>query len=223
VAVSMIRSRSAVTLLTLVWGVATTGLSAQCNSFWPFNSCYASPSAPSSAADAAPDKQPPPDASQDSYVIGTEETLRITVWQEPELSETLPVRPDGKISLPLLNDVQATGLTPMELAASITERLKKYVDDPRVTVAVSRVQSRHVYMVGEVLRRGPMSLTPNMTVLQALVTAGLTPFANTKKIYVLRVKNGSQQRFSVNYKPMIKGKNMSQNIFLEPEDMVIVP
>jgi len=92
-----------------------------------------------------------------------------------------------------------------------------------VTVAVSRMQSRHVYMVGEVLRHGPMSLTPNMTVLQALVTAGLTPFANTKKIYVLRVKNGVQQRFSVNYKPMIKGKNMSQNIVLEPEDMVIVP
>jgi polysaccharide export outer membrane protein len=152
-----------------------------------------------------------------------EETLRISVWQEPDLSETVPVRPDGMISLPLLNDVQAAGLTAMQLAASITEKLRQYVDHPRVTVVVARMKAQRIYLVGEVLHSGPLNLTANMTVLQALATAGLTPFANTKKIYVLRVVSGVEQKFPVNYKPLVKGKPSTQNITLKPEDMIVVP
>src|SRR5205809_5992990 len=129
-----------------------------------------------------------------TYVIGADDTLHIDVWKEPDLTATLPVRPDGMISLPLLNDVQAAGLTPMQLAASITEKLKKYLADPRVTVVVAQMNSQRIYVTGEVLHTGAMPLLPNMTVLQALASAGFSQFANTKGIYVLRVENGRQQK-----------------------------
>ena len=158
-----------------------------------------------------------------SYLIGPEDTLHISVWKEPELTATLPVRSDGKISLPLLNDVTAAGLTPMQLAASVTEKLKKYVEDPRVTVVVTQMNSRKVFVTGEVQRTGAMSLLPNMTVLQALASSGLTQFANTKKIYMLRSLNGVQQRFPVNYKQLVKGRGMTQNIVLKPGDTIVVP
>src|SRR6201993_294606 len=121
------------------------------------------------------------------YVIGADDMLHISVWKEPDLTETLPVRPDGKISLPLLNDVVAAGLTPTQLADSITIKLKKYLSDPRVTVVVTAMNSQKVYVMGEVAHTGPMALQPNMTVLQALASAGFTQFANTKGIYVLRM------------------------------------
>src|SRR5262249_55190089 len=124
------------------------------------------------------------------YVIGPEDTLLVSVWKEPDLTATLPVRPDGMISLPLLADVQAAGLTPMQLAVSLRERLKKYVADPRVTVVVTQMNSQRVYVMGEVLHTGMMPLSANMTVLQALATAGFTQFANTKGIYVLRLEKG---------------------------------
>jgi polysaccharide export outer membrane protein len=158
-----------------------------------------------------------------SYLIGPEDTLHVSVWKEPELTATLPVRSDGKISLPLLNDVTAAGLTPMQLAASVTERLKKYVADPRVTVVVTQMNSRKVFVTGEVQHAGAMSLLPNMTVLQALASSGLTQFANTKKIYVLRSVNGVQQRFPVNYKELVNGRGMTQNIVLKPGDTIVVP
>lgn len=187
-----------------------------CKSSWPWHRCKSTTlSSPAPPAD--------PVAPEAPYVIGVEETLRISVWQEPDLSETVPVRPDGMISLPLLNDVQAAGLTAMQLAASITEKLRQYVDHPRVTVVVARMKAQRIYLVGEVLHSGPLNLTANMTVLQALATAGLTPFANTKKIYVLRVVSGVEQKFPVNYKPLVKGKPSTQNITLKPEDMIVVP
>ena len=108
------------------------------------------------------------------YIVGADDMLQVSVWKEPDLTNTLPVRPDGKISLPLLNDVQAAGLTPMQLAASITERLKKFLADPRVTVVVTQINSQRVYVLGEVLHTGAMNLLPNMTVLQALATAGFS-------------------------------------------------
>jgi len=156
-------------------------------------------------------------------VIGAEDALHVAVWKEAELTATIPVRPDGMISLPLLNDVQAAGLTPMQLAASITEKLKKYVSDPRVTVVVTAMNSRRVYVLGEVLHTGPMALTPNMTILQALAQAGFSQFANTKGIYVLRVENGKQQKLAFNYKQAIKGESMEQNIVLKPGDTIVVP
>lgn len=173
---------------------------------------------PAGSAEKAPAASAGPD-----YVIGPDDTLHISVWKEPDLTETLPVRPDGKISMPLLNDVTAAGMTPTQLAASITEKLKKYVADPRVTVVVTAMNSQKVYMTGEVLHPGPTPLTPNMTVLQALAGAGFTQFANTKGIYVLRMVEGKQQKIPVNYKKLIHGESVDQNILLKPGDTVVVP
>jgi polysaccharide biosynthesis/export protein len=159
----------------------------------------------------------------DIYIIGADDVLHISVWKEPELTTTLPVRSDGQISLPLVNDVQAAGLSPMQLAASLTEKLRRFVDEPRVTVAVAQMNHQRVYVLGEVLRHGPMALTPDMTVLQVLATCGVTQFANTKKIYVLRSINGSQQKLPVNYKRLLKGQSMNQNIVLKEGDTVVVP
>src|SRR2546425_566298 len=134
----------------------------------------------------------PVSGAPSDYVIGADDTLHITVWKENDLTATLPVRPDGKISLPLLNDVPAAGLTPMQLADSITEKLKKYIADPRVTVVVTAMNSRRIFVTGEVLHPGTMPLLPNMTMLQALSTAGFTQFADLKGIYLLRMENGRQ-------------------------------
>ena len=170
-------------------------------------------------------KNPPEPVPQvgPSYVIGADDTLLISVWKEPELTNTLPVRADGMISMPLLNDVQAAGSTPMQLAASITEKLKKYIADPHVTVTVTAMNSQKVYLTGEVTHGGAMPLTPGMTVLQALASGGFTEFANTAKIYVLRNENGSQKRYPVNYKKLLKGEASAQNILLKPGDTIVVP
>lgn len=157
-----------------------------------------------------------------TYVIGPDDTLYISVWKEPDLTETLPVRADGMISMPLLNDVRAAGLTPMELGLALTDKLKKYVSDPHVTIVVTQMNSQRVYVTGEVLHPGSMNLTPNMTVLQALSSAGFTQFANTKGIYVLRNENGTERKFPVNYKRLIKGEG-GQNIALKPADTIVVP
>lgn len=157
------------------------------------------------------------------YVIGPEDDLHIAVWKEADLTATLPVRPDGKISLPLLNDVQAAGLTPQQLSASLTEKLKKYVADPHVTVVVTAINSKRIYVNGEVLHPGPMPMQANMTVLQAISTAGLNQFANTKRIYVLRTENGKQQKLPVNYRKLLKGEQIEQNYLLQPGDTIVVP
>jgi polysaccharide export outer membrane protein len=167
---------------------------------------------------------PPAEATADSdYVIGADDTLRISVWKEPDLSETLPVRPDGKISMPLLNDIPAAGLSPLQLKDSITEKLKKFIADPRVTVVVTAMNSRRVFVSGEVVHSGPMTLLPHMTVLQVLSQAGFTQFANPKAIYLLRSENGRQQKIPFNYKEVIKGNHPEQNIELKPGDTVVVP
>jgi len=157
------------------------------------------------------------------YVIGPDDTLHISVWKEPDLTETLPVRPDGKISLPLLNDVVAAGMTPSQLADSITNRLKKYIADPRVTVVVTAMNSQKIYVLGEVVHPGTAPLQPNMTVLQALASSGFTQFANTKGIYILRNENGKQQKIPVHYRALIKGEAIDQNLILKPGDTIVVP
>ncbi|HSY91745.1 MAG TPA: polysaccharide biosynthesis/export family protein [Candidatus Binatus sp.] len=165
-----------------------------------------------------------PEASSDSdYVIGADDTLRISVWKEPDLSEVLPVRPDGKISMPLLNDIPAAGLSPLQLKDSITEKLKKFIADPRVTVVVTAMASRRIFVTGEVVHTGPMTLLPHMTVLQALSQAGFTQFANVKAIYLLRTENGKQEKLPFNYKEVVKGNHTEQNILLKPGDTVVVP
>ncbi|HZQ70103.1 MAG TPA: polysaccharide biosynthesis/export family protein [Terriglobales bacterium] len=171
----------------------------------------------------AMDSKEPMSVAGPSYVIGADDTLHVSVWKEPDLTATLPVRPDGMISLPLLNDVQASGLTPMQLAASITDKLKKYIADPHVTVVVTQMNSQRIFVTGEVLHTGAMTLLPNMTVLQALSSAGFSQFANTKGIYVLRNENGKQQKYNINYKQLVKGESMDQNIILKPGDTIVVP
>ncbi len=158
-----------------------------------------------------------------SYVIGPDDVLMVSVWKEPDLTSTLPVRPDGSISLPLLNDVQAAGLTPMQLAAAITEKLRKYVGDPRVTVVVKEINSKKIYVTGEVQHTGALQLQPGMTVLQALADAGFTQFANTKHIYILRTESGTEQRIPVNYKRLVKGEPGGRDVALKPGDTIVVP
>jgi len=178
-----------------------------------------------SATDSPPAQSPglPMSVAGPGYVIGADDVLLVSVWKEPDLTMTLPVRPDGNISLPLLNDVTAAGLAPTQLAASITEKLRKYVADPRVTVIVTQINSQKVYVTGEVLHTGALQLLPNMTVLQALADAGFTQFANTRGIYVLRIESGRQQKIRVNYKRLVKGEAIDQNIILRPGDTIVVP
>jgi|SRR5215469_183300 len=164
------------------------------------------------------------DAADPSYRIGAQDMLRIDVWREDQLTRTVPVRPDGKVTLPLLNDVQAAGLTPMELAGVIREELKKFVSNPQVTVSVSEINSRRIYVNGEVTKSGAYQMLPHMTILQALSgSGGFTPFAKVKSIYILRMHDGKSVKIPFNYKEAIKGKNPEQNIELEPGDTIVVP
>jgi polysaccharide export outer membrane protein len=159
-----------------------------------------------------------------NYVIGAHDVLDINVWKEPDVSRTVPVRPDGKISLPLLNDVQAAGLTPAQLAAQITESLKKYVTSPQVTVIVTTINSQRVYILGEVTRPGAFPLIPGMSVLQALSSAGgFTQFAKVKSIFVRRIENGKETKYPFNYKEVINGKKPEQDILLKAGDTIVVP
>ncbi len=173
---------------------------------------------------AAQSETPKQAASDPNYTIGAQDILDISVWKEPELTRTVPVRPDGKISLPLLNDVQAAGLTPTQLAAQITTDLKKFVTDPQVTVIVSQINSQRVYIMGEVSRAGAYPLLPNMTFLQALSSAGgFTQFANLKKIYMFRMENGKQVKYPFNYKDVVNGKRPDENVSLKAGDTIVVP
>jgi polysaccharide export outer membrane protein len=180
---------------------------------------------PADANAAAAQTTPKKPATDDpNYVIGPQDVLDISVWKEPELTRPVPVRPDGKISMPLLNDVQAAGKTPIQLAADITTGLKKFVTDPQVTVIVTTINSQRVFILGEVNRAGAYPLLPNMTVLQALSSAGgFTIYANLKKIYVLRVEEGKQVKHPFNYKDVLAGKAADQNIFVKAGDTIVVP
>ena len=156
------------------------------------------------------------------YIIGPEDNLQITVWKEPSLSGTIPVRPDGMISLALVGDLPASGRTPMQLATDITVRLKKYVQEPNVSVVVLAVNSQRIYMVGEVGHVGPIALAAGMTPLQAIATAGgLSPFANSKKIYIMRTVGGKEQKIPFNYKVALKGGD--QGVTLQSGDTIVVP
>jgi polysaccharide biosynthesis/export protein len=155
-----------------------------------------------------------------SYVIGAEDILMIRVWREPELSGHVGVRPDGKISLPLLGDLKAGGLTPEKLAESITQGFSKYVTNPEVMVQVASVNSKKYFISGEVMRPGSFPLVVPTTVLEALAVAGgFRDYADRKKILILR----GPKRYTFNYKEIVRGKNMQQNILLESGDHIIVP
>ena len=162
-------------------------------------------------------------ANSPDYRIGAEDSLQISVWKEPSLSGTFPVRPDGKISLVLLGDVQAAGMTPMDLADDLTTRLKKFIQDPLVTVTVTEVKSQKVFVLGEVQHVGPVELSAEMTPLQAIAAAGgVTPFANTKKIYILRGTGAHQKKLKFDYRKAIKGEPNSY-VALQTGDTIVVP
>jgi polysaccharide export outer membrane protein len=169
--------------------------------------------------------QPAKAATDDpNYSIAPEDVLTIDVWKEPEISRTVPVRRDGKISLPLLNDLQAAGLTPTQLGAEIVEKLRATIVHPQVTVIVAQMSSLRIYILGQVTRAGAYPLVPEMTVMQALsIAGGFTPYANLKKIYVMRSENGASKIFPMNYKEVVSGRKPQQNIPLKPGDTIVVP
>ncbi len=164
-------------------------------------------------------------ASDDSYVIGADDVLAISVWKEPEVSRSVPVRTDGKISLPLIGELQAGGQTPRQLEQEIAKRLQSYISEPEVTVIVQDSKSQKINILGMVARPGAYLLTGSTTVLDAIAMAGgFKDFAKQKSIYVLRTgEGGTQKRLAFNYKEVIKGKNPEQNIRLLPRDTVVVP
>lgn len=165
------------------------------------------------------------DIHGDNYVIGIDDVLAINVWKESELSKQAPVRPDGMITLPLIGEIKASGLTPVQLQEQITTALQKVVSDPVVTVSVVAVNSLTFNVVGNIGKPGYYPLTHPITVLDAIaLCGGFRDFAKQKKVYVLRAgPNGKQQRLKFNYKEVIKGKNMAQNIYLQPHDTLVIP
>ncbi len=160
-----------------------------------------------------------------SYRIGIDDELQISVWKEPDLSGPVAVRPDGMITLPLINDIRVVGLSTKELQTSLEEKLKSFVNEPQVTIIVRLMRSRRVHLIGSVARQGPFPLTGNMTVLQLISEAGgLGPFAKSGSIHVLRTVNGRQIRIPFNYKKAIRGETgKNEDILLAPGDMVVVP
>jgi len=191
------------------------------------------PTQPQQLASAAPAPREPailPDPSlkrgvPDDYVIGAGDTLQISVWKEPEASvPVVVVRPDGKITVPLVKEVEVAGLTPTQVEQSITERLSKFIADANVTVVVATISSKKIYIIGAARKEGPLPYTYGMSVMQALSEAGgVTEYAKRKKIYILRTENGREYRLDFNYDDVVKGQSMEQNLLLLPGDTVVVP
>jgi polysaccharide biosynthesis/export protein len=155
-----------------------------------------------------------------TYKIGAEDVLKVHVWKEPELSPAVVVRPDGWVSLPLIGEIHAAGLTPNEMSAKVTEALAKYLNRPQVLVSVQDVRSKKYYITGKIGRNGAVPLIMPTTIMQAVSSAGgFREFAKTNKIVILR----GDQRYKFNYKEVVKGKNMEQNILLQDGDYIIVP
>jgi polysaccharide export outer membrane protein len=158
------------------------------------------------------------------YVIGSDDVLVIVFWRDKDLSAEVRVRPDGKISLPLLNDVQAAGLTPEELRRTLAESAKRFVQEPTASVIVKEVRSRQVYITGNVAKPGTYPLNTEMNVLQLLAQAGgLLEYADTKNIVIIRTEAGRQRHFKFNYHDVIKQKRPEQNLALKPGDTIVVP
>jgi len=188
------------------------------------------PSTPSAGSPAATQSAQNVEASaakahDNSFVIGNDDVLAINVWKEPDVSRSIPVRSDGKISLPLVGEVQATGRTPLKLEEEIAARLKNYIAEPEVTVIVQQINSQKFNILGMVNKPGSYVINNSATVLDAIALAGgFRDFAKQKSIYILRQDaDGSQTRLPFNYKEVVKGKNSGQNIKLQPRDTIVVP
>jgi polysaccharide export outer membrane protein len=183
-----------------------------------------------SGAQAVPEQQDPPAEAasphNNSFVIGNDDKLNINVWKDPELTRTVQVRPDGKVSMPLIGELQAAGRTPLQLEGEITDKLKTYMAQPDVTVIVEQINSQKFNILGRVAKPGSYPLTTTTTVLDAIAEAGgFLDFAKQKGIYILRPKpgGGAETRLHFNYKDVIKGKHTEENVRLEPHDTIVVP
>ena len=182
--------------------------------------------APAAAPAAAPKPGSAPEAVKppEDYVIGTDDLLSVSFWREKELSTDVVVRPDGKITLPLINDVYAAGLTPDQLREKVLTEAARYLEDPSPTVVVKQINSRKVFITGEVFKPGPYALTAPTSVLQLIAMAGgLQEFAQKKDIIILRHEAGRQITFTFDYASVVKRKKLQQNIFLKPGDTIVVP
>jgi polysaccharide biosynthesis/export protein len=186
------------------------------------------PAGTDSAAPPANNDAPAPDpkaAQNANYVIGNDDQLGINVWKEPDFTQSVPVRSDGRITLPLIGEVQATGRTPLELEKDITAKLRDFVNNPEVTVMVLQMNSQKFNILGRVTKPGSYSLSSTTTVLDAIADAGgFQDFAKQKDIYILRQNpTGHQTRIPFNYKDVVQGTHPEQNILLLPHDTIIVP
>ena len=178
---------------------------------------------PAAAKEAAAPRATDPEVPA-GYVIGADDLLQIVYWKDKDMSAEARVRPDGRIALPLINEVQAAGLTPEQLQKKITEESKKYMEDASITIVVREINSRRVFIVGEVAKPGPYSLTSKITVMQLIsVAGGLRDYANSKNITIMRNEGNRQVSLKFNYKEVAAGKNLKQNIELMPGDTVVVP
>ena len=187
----------------------------------------AKPTAQASGKPAAPATPPPAVggiATPADYVIGADDQLEIVFWREKEMSTTVTVRPDGMISLPLLNEVKAAGLTPEELRVSVTATAEKLMEQPTVSILIKDIKSRKVYVTGQVGKPGPYLLLAPMTVLQMIAVAGgPSEYANKSEIVVVRTDGSKSTSLRFNYEDVSKGKNLAQNVVLKPGDTIIVP
>ena len=213
---------SAAIVCATALGAASTSVIVGAQAPAPALAANASAPAPVAAAAAAVPTKP---ATPNGYVIGVDDVLSILFWRDKDLSAPeITVRPDGKVTLPLLNDVQAAGLTPEQLRETVLTAARRYVEDPQPTVIVKEIKSRKVFITGQVEKPGPYPLNGSVTVLQLIATAGgLRDFADGKNITVMRVRQGKQAIFEFNYQDLVKRKNLFQNIELEPGDTVVVP
>lgn len=194
------------------------------------------PAAPAPAAPAASQTTTPANAAApgattgpagavhlaETYVIGPDDQISINVWKEPGLSGAFVVRPDGMITMPLIGDVLAAGLTPPDLGNQISVKLHKFLQDPVVTVTIAAIKSKVVFIMGEAMKKGPMEMTPGMTVLQAIAMAGTTEYANLKKAYLLRDVNGVRTKIPIHYKEALKG-DLQYDLPLKPGDTIVIP
>jgi polysaccharide export outer membrane protein len=180
---------------------------------------HAATSAAHAPAAPAVGVRPPSD-----YVIGPEDVLGVLFWREPEMSGDLAVRPDGLIALPLIGDITAAGLTPDGLRAALEESASRYITEPHVTIVVKQINSRKVFITGEVTNPGAYALTAPRTVMQLIAIAGgLKEYADAKNITIMRLENGRQRSYRFNYNVVAQGKALAQNILLQPGDTVVVP
>jgi polysaccharide biosynthesis/export protein len=238
--VSVIRSTLVIVTLSLFasgGGVAQTPPQPSQQTQPPATPTPTAPSSPGAGAQTPPtvEAQAPPGAQEQTvpttgiqpppgYVIGARDVLSVIFWREKEMSADVSVRPDGMISLPLINEVRAEGLTPDQLRDQVTQRAARYVADPTVSIVVREIHSRQVYITGEIGRPGAYSLMMPTTVMQLISMAGgVREFAKIKDIVILRTEGGKQTAIEFNYKDVRNGKKLSQNILLQPGDTVIVP